>query len=256
MSQEIVRAPSTVPVRKCPNASFKGTALIADAASSMGAVYSDRLAHRGYDLILVGRDRERLSALARRLAVATGRAVVVLAADLNEKADLAHVEQVLRSDPSITMLVNNIWTAPSRESVSAEVEGLEHMSQPTVLAPPRLSLAAIRGFVQRGSGTLIDSNATLTLAQEPWSASYTGGHAHLELSSRLQREFAPEGVRVQLVLVGASRMACEDRAEGDAAGVPPGVLIDVEAVVDASLVGLDQGESVTTPSLPTLADWG
>ena len=75
----------------------EGTALITGASSGIGAVYADRLARRGYDLILVARNRDRLEALATRLADETGRSVRVIAADLNDRADLARVEQVLRT---------------------------------------------------------------------------------------------------------------------------------------------------------------
>src|SRR3712207_6633930 len=86
---------------------WKGTALITGASVGIGAIYADRLAHRGYDLILVARNRQRLESLAAHLIEHAGRSVRVLAADLNDKADLARVEDVLRTDPQITLLVNN-----------------------------------------------------------------------------------------------------------------------------------------------------
>src|SRR6201990_1251280 len=85
----------------------KGTALITGASSGIGAIYADRLARRGYNLILVARNRSRLEELAKRLSGETGRAVEIVAADLNEKADLSRVEQVLRDNADITLLVNN-----------------------------------------------------------------------------------------------------------------------------------------------------
>src|ERR1700735_502988 len=88
-------------------ASPKGTALITGASTGIGAVYADRLARRGYDLILVARNGDKLKELAASLSSATGRAVDVLAADLTNKADLRKVEERLRTDQSITTLVNN-----------------------------------------------------------------------------------------------------------------------------------------------------
>ena len=94
--------------------SAKGTAVVTGASRGIGAVYADRLAKRGYDLILVGRDQARLEAVSGRLTRATGRSATPLPADLNNKADVAKVEETLRNNPIITMLVNNAAPPPSR----------------------------------------------------------------------------------------------------------------------------------------------
>ena len=63
-----------------------GSALITGASAGIGALYADRLAGRGHDLLLVARNRARLEALATRLADDTGRSVTVLGTDLTNKA--------------------------------------------------------------------------------------------------------------------------------------------------------------------------
>ena len=238
------------------SASSDGTALITGASSGLGAVYADRLARRGHDLIVVARDRQRLDALAVRLREDTGRSVEVLAADLSHKDDLVRVEDVLRTNADITVLVNNAGIAMSGDLASADPDRLERMIQLNVLAPSRLALAAIPGFVARGRGTLVNISSVLALAPERFNGGYSGTKAYLlNLSLRLQQEVAGKGVRVQVVLPGATRTPIWEKAGTDIASLPPDIVMDVDDMVDAALAGLDRGEPVTIPALPDLAQW-
>ena len=105
----------------------KGTALVTGASAGIGAVYADRLAKRGYDLILVARNEARLAALSDRLVAQTGRAAAILPADLIDKGDLARIEGILRSDSRITMLVNNAGVGSVAQLLNATVDDMEEM---------------------------------------------------------------------------------------------------------------------------------
>ena len=233
-----------------------GTALITGASAGIGATYAERLARRGHDLLLVARDRARLEALAARLRADTGVSVEVLPADLTQRADLARVEQRLREDARITMLVNNAGIAVAGSLVDADPDRLEAMIQLNVVAPTRLAAAVAPRFAAAGSGTLVNVASVLALAPEMFNGSYSGTKAYvLNLSQALQHELAPRGVRVQAVLPGATRTELWERAGIELANLPPSMVMDVNEMVDAALAGLDHGETVTIPSLPDQGDW-
>jgi short-subunit dehydrogenase len=234
----------------------KGTALITGGSSGIGAVYADRFAKRGHDLILVARDLKELDEVASRISNNTGASVTTLVADLTNQADLAWIEQVLRTDASITVLVNNAGMGMSGNLAGSDPDHLESMIRLNVLAPTLLALGAIPRFIARGSGTLINISSVLALAPELFNGSYSGTKAYLlNLSLRLQQEVEHTGVRVQVVLPGATRTAIWEKSGTEIATLPPEVVMEADEMVDAALAGLDRGESVTIPSLPDVADW-
>ncbi len=133
-------------------ASTKGIALITGASAGIGAIYADRLAKRGYDLILVARNQDRLDALASRLAAETGRSVTPLVADLNDRASLAKVESVLRENAGITMLVNNAGVGSVASILNGDVDAMEDMIKLNITALTRLTYcggAGLRGARRR-----------------------------------------------------------------------------------------------------------
>ena len=234
----------------------KGTALVTGASTGIGAIYADRLAKRGYDLILVARNQKKLNELAERLTKETGVKVEALAADLGAKADLARVEQRLREDNKITMLVNNAGTSAKGSLVGGDLDEHEAMIQLNITALTRLTGAVAPAFVARGGGTIINVGSVLGLAPEISNAVYGGSKAFvLALSQALDHEIGPKGVRIQAVLPGATRTEIWEKAGKDITKFPPEMIMEADEMVDAALAGLDLGERVTIPSLPDVAQW-
>ena len=234
----------------------KGAALITGASSGIGAVYADRLAKRGYDLILAARDEARLNALADRLRGETGVKVEVIKADLTDKADLLKLEQRLAAEEAITTLVNNAGVAGAGDFVGSDPDAFEKMIQLNVVAVTRLASAAARNFVPRDAGTIINLASVVGLMPELNMPVYGATKAFVTyLTQALRVQFGDSAVRLQAVLPGATRTEIWERSGHDIDAMDPNMVMDVDDMVDAALAGLDQGELVTIPSLPDAADW-
>ncbi|MDF3884700.1 SDR family NAD(P)-dependent oxidoreductase [Cupriavidus basilensis] len=234
----------------------RGTALITGASSGIGAVYADRLARRGYDLILVARNRERLARLAGRLTSETGRSVEIVTADLGADADVGRLETLLRTDASITLLVNNAGIGAAGPLLESDAAKMQAMIALNVTALTRLTYAAAHGLVARGRGTIINMASIVAVAPELLNGVYGGSKAFvLAFTQSLQHELADKGVRVQAVLPGAIRTEFWDVAGRPVESLPQDWVMSADDLVDAALSGLDQGEVVTLPSLPDAADW-
>jgi len=233
----------------------KGTALVTGASSGIGAIYADRLAARGYDLILVARNEERLAVLAKHLADQYGRKVEVIVADLAGDG-LATVEASLKQNASISLFVNNAGVGAAAPLLASDVDKMDELIAINVRAPMRLAYAAAPAFVERGGGSIINIGSIVGVAPEILNGVYGGTKAFmLALSLSLHKELADKNVRVQAVLPGATATDLWERAGLPISHLPAEIVMKADDMVDAALAGFDQGELVTIPSLPDAADW-
>lgn len=229
---------------------MKGTAVITGASSGIGAVYADRLAERGYDLILVARRADKLSEVADRIRSKSGRAVDVFVADLTDELDVARVETLLSSDPRITMLVNNAGLGGAGTLLQSDVDRMASMIALNVTALTRLTYALVPQLVSRGAGTIINIASVVAIAPETLNGVYGGTKAFvLAFSQNLRKELEGSGVTVQVVLPGATSTDFWEIAGRPVELLPQEIVMSSEDLVDAALVGLDRGEFATIPPL-------
>jgi hypothetical protein len=233
-----------------------GVAVVTGASSGIGAVYADRLARRGYDLLLVARNTRRMDRLARKLADETGRTIEVMTADLTHRRDVARLEQVLREDARITLLVNNAGLGATAPLLDSDVADMSRMIALNVESLTRLTYAAAPAFVERGSGAIVNIASVVAVAPERLNGVYGGTKAFvLAFSQSLRHELAGSGVRVQVVLPGATATNFWNTAGKPIEHLPQEIVMSAEDMVDAALAGFDQGEFVTIPALPDVGQW-
>lgn len=236
--------------------SSRRIAVVTGASSGIGSVYADRLARRGYDLLLVARRGDRLLELATKLELAYAIKTETLVADLEKEADLARLETVLAGHPAIRVLVNNAGIA--RLSPVAETPMKDTLSQIAlnITALTRLTHAVLPAFKERNEGVIINIASVLAVHALPVSSVYSGTKAFvLNFSRGLQQELANTGVRVQVVLPAATATDLWDISGVPLAALPQDTVMSAEHLVDAALAGFDQGESVTWPSMADAGHW-
>ena len=234
----------------------KGTALITGASSGIGAIVADRMAKRGHDLILVARDEERLNSVAIRVSNETGRSARCIVADLTKKADREIVEQLLRNDANITVLVNNAGVGGPTPLLDADSDRLERMVDLNVTALVRLSHAVLPAFLNRGGGAIVNVASVVGIVPEILNGVYGGTKAFVIAFSRsLHKEFGGRGIRIHVILPGATATDFWDIAGTPLEQVAREMVMMADEMVDAALAGFDQGELITIPSLPDVTDW-
>ena len=231
----------------------KGTAVITGASAGMGRLFADRLAKRGYDLILVARRADRLETAATELKAKYGVAVRTITADLGSAVDLDRVVKSISADESITLLLNNAGTSTLGSVGDIKEPDLDAMIGVNVTALTTLTVAVLPGFKRRNSGTIINMGSVLGFQSLPISSIYSGTKGYvLNFTRGLQDELANTGIVVQLVAPAAIATDIWEISGVPLSKLDAATVMKAENAVDAALAGLDLGEKVTLPSVEDL----
>ena len=224
-------------------------ALVTGASSGIGQAFARRLGADGYNLVVVGRRRDRLDELVAALPDVEVRPLV---ADLGTDAGVGAVADVCERE-ALTMLVNNAGVAhymPFTELPASKASELLHVK---VVAPTMLARAAAPGMAARGGGTIINVSGMLAfggpspLGRAPGRAVYVGTLANIvALSQALHEELKLQGLRIQALCPGIVATEFHERQGMDLSAVPR---MSAEDVVTASLQGLALGEVVCAPGV-------
>lgn len=234
-----------------------GTAIVTGASSGIGKVLADRLAARGYNLVLVARREDRLKAIADDLAQRFSVHADVIVADLSDPTGVAQVADRIESDPSVTALFNNAGYSTIKPLAETSGAVIANMIALNVTALTLLSRAALVKFAERGAGKLVNVGSGAGFAPFPGIGIpvYASTKAYVYLLTKyLQNEVEGSGVKVHLVLPGAVVSEGWDVAGGaDLDPLPDAIVMSTDDCVDAILSGMDQGEALIAPSLADLA---
>ncbi|MDQ4132083.1 MAG: SDR family oxidoreductase, partial [Actinomycetota bacterium] len=225
------------------------TALVTGASSGIGRTFAEHLAKRGCDLVLVARRADRLEQLAGDLRAGHGRRIEVLAADLTEPEQLALVEERLATgQPAVDLLVNNAGFGTQGAFVSLPLETEERMIRLHVLAPVRLTRAALPPMIERGRGAVLNVSSIAGLQPLPYNATYAATKSYLTtFSLSVHEEVRDQGVQVMALMPGFTHTEFHDEGRIEKTGEALGIWKSADTVVAAALRDLDRGWATSVP---------
>ena len=232
-------------------------AVITGASSGIGAEFAGQLAARGYDLLLIARRRDRLTALAEELAKSHGTAAQTLVADLTTEDGRVEAAERIANAANLTLLVNNAGFGTQGAFADADLASQQQMHLLHILAILHLTHAALGNFRKRDVGSardqgVINVSSIAAFEQAPFNVSYCATKAWINSFTKgLSMELVATGshVKVQALCPGFTYSEFHDVLKMDRRAIPKTLWLSAQFVVDASLRSFERG------SLFVIPDW-
>ena len=226
------------------------TALVTGASAGLGAEFARQLADKGYDLVLVARDADRLGDAADVLRARYSIAVEVLAADLiSDEGCVAVAERISDAQRPIDVLVNNAGSGMYQVFGAGALDAEERQLDLNVRAVLRLSHAAVRAMSGRNSGRIINVSSVAGYVPRGSNATYSASKAWVTMFSEgLSVQLHGTGVTVTAVCPGFTRTEFHERAKADMSHVPDRMWLAAPDVVREGLADALAGKPVSVPS--------
>jgi short-subunit dehydrogenase len=220
-------------------------AVITGASAGIGKVFCERLAARGYDLIVAARNAARLESLRQELEGRYGVAVEVFPADLTIDTDVSLLAERLTRSPRLALLVNNAGFGTRGMLVNASPGTQEAMLRLHTVAPMRLTQAALPVLLANRRGAIVNVSSVASFIYSAGNVNYCATKAYLTtFSEGLAAELAGTGVKVQALCPGFTRSEFHQRMDADVSELPRWMWMSAERVVTSSLRALDRGRPV------------
>ncbi len=146
--------------------------LLTGASGGIGRAIARRLAHRGFNLVLSGRNKSALEGLRAEL-LGTGVEVLALAADLTDRDQRRNLPiRVGARAGQIDILVNNAGVSQMGEFASIAPDDVRAVFEINTLAPMLLTRAVLPDMLERKRGHVVNISSLAGRVGLPWASVY------------------------------------------------------------------------------------
>ena len=229
-------------------------ALITGASSGIGAEYAHQLAEAGTSLILVARNKDRLTSLSEELAQRYHNPVQnfeVIGADLSTTDGIEKVSRHIQATPDLDFLINNAGYGSRGKFMDNPEKNQMDMIYVHVIAATGLTRAALPAMIARKKGAIINVSSIAGFFPVPGNTMYCATKSYLTFfSESLQNELIDSGIFIQALCPGLTHTEFHARMKMDQSKLRKGPWMTTKQVVDISLRYLGSGRVVVVPGFP------
>ena len=221
-------------------------ALVTGATSGIGLEFAHQLAQKGYDLILVSRNLNRLNETAHDLSNKYKVKAEVLKADLGTDEGIKLTRELINME-EIEFIVNNAGLGINKPFHATDLTEEVNLLNVLVKAPLEISHAAINQMRKKNKGFIVNVGSVAT-----WTTSGTYSAAKVWLTSfseSLNTNYKNSGINVTVVAPGFTRTEFHQRANIPTDSIPNWMWISTNLVVKDSIKAVLKGKAVVIPHI-------
>ena len=226
---------------------FNGkTALVTGATSGIGFAFAQVLANRGMDLVICGRDLNRLNQVAEDLADEAGANVEVLVADLSDRSQLELVTTRV-AQPDVALVINNAGYGIAAPFITTDIEHEQAMLDVLVTAVMRITHSALPGLIERNFGGVINVSSVAGWLS---SGTYSAAKSYVTtFSESLATHLRDTDVHVMALCPGFTRTEFQTRAGMNTETIPEFLWLEAHQVVEDALADFASNKAVSVPGM-------
>ncbi|MFM7000043.1 MAG: SDR family oxidoreductase [Limnohabitans sp.] len=185
-------------------------AIVTGGASGFGAAIAQRMALAGASVMVADLNAEGARSIAEKIRAAGGQASSI-AADVSDRASFENMVSRTRQDlGGLDILVNNAGTTHrNKPALQVTEEEFDRVYKVNVKSLFWAAQTVLPGFVEQGSGCIVNVASTTGVRPGPGLSWYSGSKAAMiNLTKGLALEFAKSGVRINAVnpMIGETAM--------------------------------------------------